>query len=98
MRDRIAVAFGRVLKTAREAAGLTQQALAVGARMDRTYPSLLERGLRTPTLSTLVSLAPSLGVAPAALVIRTQVQLRRLPKRTERKRASRHKRSRSKRY
>jgi transcriptional regulator with XRE-family HTH domain len=97
MRERIAVAFGRVLKTAREAAGLSQEALAVSARVDRTYPSLLERGLRSPTLGTLVALAPLLGIAPEALVRRTQVQLRRLPKVTKRKRASQRKRSRSKR-
>jgi len=97
MRERIAVAFGLVLKTAREAAGLSQKELALCARVDRTYPSLLERGLRTPTLGTLVTLAQLLGIAAEALVRRTQLQLRRLPTLTKRKRRSHRKRSRSKR-
>ena len=36
--------------------------------IDRTYLSLLERGERQPTLSTLFALVDRLGVAPEALV------------------------------
>jgi transcriptional regulator with XRE-family HTH domain len=71
----LAVAFGNVLRTAREAAGLTQEMLAIRAKLDRTYPSLLERGLRSPTLSTLIALAPVLGVAPETLVKRLEAQV-----------------------
>jgi transcriptional regulator with XRE-family HTH domain len=79
MNRAIALAFGRVLRSAREAAGLSQETLAIRADLDRTYPSLLERGLRSPTLGTLMTLAPALGVAPEALVRRTEAQLRRSP-------------------
>ncbi len=75
MKQAIAVAFGHVLRAAREAAGLSQQTLALRAEIDRTYPSLLERGLRSPSLGTLLNLAPVLGVAPEALVKRTEAQL-----------------------
>lgn len=75
MKQAIAVAFGHVLRAAREAAGLSQQTLALRAEIDRTYPSLLERGLRSPSLGTLLNLAPVLGVAPEALVRRTEAQL-----------------------
>ena len=75
MKQAIAVAFGHVLRAAREAAGLSQQTLALRAEIDRTYPSLLERGLRSPSLGTLMNLAPVLGVAPEALVRRTEAQL-----------------------
>jgi transcriptional regulator with XRE-family HTH domain len=75
MKQAIAVAFGHVLRAAREAAGLSQQTLALRAEIDRTYPSLLERGLRSPSLGTLMNLAPVLGVAPEALVKRTEAQL-----------------------
>ncbi len=75
MKQAIAVAFGRVLRAAREAAGLSQQTLALRAEIDRTYPSLLERGLRSPSLGTLMNLAPVLGVAPEALVKRTEAEL-----------------------
>jgi transcriptional regulator with XRE-family HTH domain len=75
MKQAIAVAFGHVLRAAREAAGLSQQTLALRAEIDRTYPSLLERGLRSPSLGTLMNLAPVLGVPPEALVKRTEAQL-----------------------
>jgi transcriptional regulator with XRE-family HTH domain len=40
---RIATAFGACLKKLRNAAGMTQEALALNADMDRAYPSMLER-------------------------------------------------------
>jgi ribosome-binding protein aMBF1 (putative translation factor) len=68
-RRQVARAFGAVLKNARSQQGLSQEALCEGADMDRTYPSLLERGLRTPTsgqrATVLVSRKPGLRSAPA---------------------------------
>jgi transcriptional regulator with XRE-family HTH domain len=64
----IARAFGAVLKAARKAKGLSQEELAADAGIDRTYPSLLERGLREPTLTVLFQLSGALDRAPAALV------------------------------
>jgi hypothetical protein len=40
-RRRVAVAFGGVLRDARDGSGLSQEGLAEGAEVDRTYPSLL---------------------------------------------------------
>lgn len=100
MNEAVALAFGNVLRSAREAAGLTQEMLAIRAKLDRTYPSLLERGLRSPTLSTLISLAPVLGIAPEALVKRIEAQLQRHffdevhPRRTHRAKHPRKKRRR----
>jgi DNA-binding XRE family transcriptional regulator len=69
MKDRsVARAFGAVLKAARKAKGLSQEELAADAAIDRTYPSLLERGLREPTLTVLIQLADALDCTPAALV------------------------------
>jgi transcriptional regulator with XRE-family HTH domain len=64
-------AFDRVLREFRTKSGLSQEQLALNAGMDRTYISLLERGLRQPTLSTLFRLARILDVAPANMVART---------------------------
>jgi transcriptional regulator with XRE-family HTH domain len=66
----VAEAFGQVLRDCREKAGFTQEGLAGLAEIDRTYVSLLERGLRQPTLETLFGLARALGVAPATMVSR----------------------------
>jgi len=65
------MAFGLVLRDCRKKAGLSQEALADSASVDRTYVSLLERGLRQPTLETLFSLSQALGVSAATLVSRT---------------------------
>jgi ribosome-binding protein aMBF1 (putative translation factor) len=75
-RRRVARAFGGVLKHARHRQGLSQEALSEGANIDRTYPSLLERGLRTPTLPVVIEIAQALGVEPAQLVSETLERLR----------------------
>jgi transcriptional regulator with XRE-family HTH domain len=48
----------RKLRVARE---LSQEALAVDARIDRTYVSRLERGLENPTVLVLEKLARALS-------------------------------------
>jgi transcriptional regulator with XRE-family HTH domain len=75
-RHRVARAFGAVLRNARNRRGLSQEELCEGANIDRTYPSLLERGLRTPTLPVVIEIAQALGVEPAQLVSETLEQLR----------------------
>jgi transcriptional regulator with XRE-family HTH domain len=70
-RQQVAIAFGRVLRETRRQKGLSQEDLAGEAEFDRTYPSLLERGLRTPTLTVILELAEVLNVSAASLVART---------------------------
>jgi transcriptional regulator with XRE-family HTH domain len=60
--------LGSVLRAARETAGLTQEALADAAGIDRTYVSLLERDKKSPTVSVLVRICDALGV-PASAVL-----------------------------
>ena len=67
-RRRVGLAFGAVLRAARKQKGLSQEQLADAAGVDRTLPSLLERGLRTPTLGTLLRLAEALGISAEMLV------------------------------
>jgi transcriptional regulator with XRE-family HTH domain len=69
-RQNVATAFGRVLRELRHARGLSQEQLAALGDFDRTYPSLLERGLRTPTLTVVFRLAEVLGITASALVAR----------------------------
>lgn len=61
-------AFGMVLRDLRQARSLSQETLALESELDRTFISLLERGLRQPSLTTILQLAGPLGVAPEALV------------------------------
>jgi transcriptional regulator with XRE-family HTH domain len=62
-RDRFAVN----LRSARDAAGISQEELAKRCEVHRTEISLLERGGREPRLGTMVKLAVALGTTPEAL-------------------------------
>jgi transcriptional regulator with XRE-family HTH domain len=77
MRREVAVAFGSVLRAARQCAGLSQERLAEMSDLDRTYPSLMERGLRQPTLSVLFLVAGAVGVDPGHLVTMTANRIRK---------------------
>ena len=57
------IAFGRVLRRLRKASYLTQENLAFDATVARTYVSLLERGLRSPSLNTMLSLCKAMHIA-----------------------------------
>ncbi len=50
------------IKEARAEAGLSQEALALEAGIDRTYISQLERGVANPSLLVLYKLSKILGV------------------------------------
>lgn len=76
MVDPVSVAFGRVLREQREARGLSQEAVADKADVDRTFISQLERGIRRATLTTLCKLARALDIAPSTLIARMEKQLR----------------------
>jgi DNA-binding XRE family transcriptional regulator len=72
-----AVAFGAVLRTARAGAAMSQEDLAFEADLDRTYPNLLERGLREPGLWVVLTIGKALAVDPALLVRMTLARLQR---------------------
>jgi transcriptional regulator with XRE-family HTH domain len=61
-------AFGIVLRDLRQTRAISQETLALESELDRTFISLLERGLRQPSLTTILQLARPLGVAPQELV------------------------------
>ena len=60
---------GANLRRAREGAGLSQEALADAAALDRTYVSGIERGRRNPTVVVLDRLATALGVSAGELLL-----------------------------
>lgn len=61
-------AFGQVLKEQRQKSGLSQEELAFEAGFNRTFVSMLERGIRQPTLRTLFKLGKALKISPSELV------------------------------
>jgi transcriptional regulator with XRE-family HTH domain len=76
-RGDVARAFGSVLRTARQEIGLTQDGLSERMGFDRTYPSLLERGLRAPSLWMVLRFGEALNRAPEQLVADTVALLRK---------------------
>jgi transcriptional regulator with XRE-family HTH domain len=60
--------LGARLRAQREALGWTQAKLAERAGVSPNYIGVLERGLKLPTLDTLVLLAKALDMSPAELL------------------------------
>lgn len=61
-------AFPTVLRILRTEKKVSQEKLAELCELDRTYISLLERGLRQPTISTLFKISKSLGIMASDFV------------------------------
>ena len=64
--------LGDELRSARQAAGMTQERLAHDAGVDRTYISLLERGIRSPTVDVFIRLCQAMSVRPSAVLARIE--------------------------
>jgi DNA polymerase V len=62
--------FGKVLKKARLNSGLSQEELALESGLDMTYVSMLERGIKNPTLTTIAKLSSALNLTSVQLVSR----------------------------
>lgn len=66
--DPVLRAFGFSVKQHREAKGLTQEALAEKADLDRTYLSDVERGTRNAGVKNVVKIAKALGISASRLM------------------------------
>lgn len=64
----IATEFAALLRAARERAGISQEALAARAGLDRSAVGQLERAETSPRLSTAMRLACALGIDPCELI------------------------------
>lgn len=78
MNMKASIAFGHVLKKWRQSRKLTQAELAAACKLDRTYISMLERGTKQPTLTTILVLAKSLKLPAEELIRQTERKLKAL--------------------
>jgi len=62
------IIFGQVLKKFRTLSKLSQEKLSQECGIDRSYISLLERGLRQPSLTTILILAKVLNTTASNMV------------------------------
>lgn len=68
-------AFGEALREVRKERGVSQEALALESGFDRTYVSLVERGMKSPTIRAVVRMAAVLGVPAVEIVGRMERNL-----------------------
>jgi transcriptional regulator with XRE-family HTH domain len=68
MADKVTVRVAKAIKARREQLGLTLRALASRSGVSSSMISEVERGAKSPTISTLSALAQALGVPISALV------------------------------
>ncbi len=59
---------GQTLVRLRRDVGLTQEKLAEIAGLERGYVSLIERGLRMPTIETVFRLCRGLNCSPSGMI------------------------------
>jgi len=64
--------FGEVLRRYRSERDITQEELALQADVDRTFVYRLERGVRQPSITTLIGISRALGISAADLVRDTE--------------------------
>ena len=65
--DRVLVALGDAIRRARTGTGMSQEALAVDADVDRSYMGGIERGEHNLTVMNIVKIAGALDMPPSAL-------------------------------
>ena len=61
-------AFGQALRDVRQQKGISQEQLDLDAGFDRTFLSLIERGMQSPSVRTVVRLGQVLGVPASEIV------------------------------
>jgi transcriptional regulator with XRE-family HTH domain len=67
-------AFGHALKAVRTKKNLSQEQLAFSCNLDRTFISMLERGQRQPSLTSILTIAASLDI-PAHELVKLTMEL-----------------------
>jgi transcriptional regulator with XRE-family HTH domain len=68
LEDEVSLRTGRAVKQRREAAGLSLRMLAATSGISSSMISDIERGTKSPTVTTLVRIAQALGISAAALI------------------------------
>lgn len=63
--------FGKALKEYRLSINMSQEELALISELDRTYISMLERNIKTPTLTTLIKISKALSISAITLFSRS---------------------------
>ena len=80
--SRINQLLGEILRDERRQKHLTQEDLAEKSGIHRNHISFMERGLRSPTLETMIRVCHALGVETSEVVADLEARLRQQPDQT----------------
>jgi len=72
-----AIIVGKVIQELREKKGFSQEVLSGFADIGRTHLSMIERGIRKPTLDTLFKISNALDVKASEIVQKIELELKK---------------------
>ncbi|MEG4346151.1 helix-turn-helix transcriptional regulator [Microcoleus sp. A003_D6] len=73
-KQKILRALGHLVRQRRTVLGISQEELGMRANLDRTYISGVERGVRNPSITAIVSLASGLGTTVSNLLEKLEIE------------------------
>jgi len=68
----LVTAFAKALKAIRNEKGLTQEQVAYGSKVHRTYIAFLEGARKQPSIDAVFKIANGLDISPSELVERVE--------------------------
>ncbi|ALS26952.1 Xre family transcriptional regulator [Paenibacillus sp. 32O-W] len=71
----IELSFAKVLKSVRIKRKMSQEELAFRSDLDRTYISMLERGIHQPTIASLFALSKALNMKPSDMIRLVEIEI-----------------------
>jgi transcriptional regulator with XRE-family HTH domain len=71
-------ALGFLVRKHRESLHISQEELATRSNLDRTYISGIERGVRNPSLTAILSLSNGLGVNTSDLLENLESEIKKI--------------------
>lgn len=71
----IELSFAKVLKSVRIKRKMSQEELAFRSDLDRTYISMLERGIHQPTITSLFALSKALNMKPSDMIRLVEIEI-----------------------
>jgi transcriptional regulator with XRE-family HTH domain len=69
------IAFGQALRHFRKRINFSQEKLSQESGLDRSYISLLERGLRQPSLTSILQLSKALKISSVVFISEVETLL-----------------------
>ena len=75
MRLKPEIAFGQALRHFRKKIKVSQEKLSQESGLDRSYISLLERGLRQPSLTSILQLSKALKISSIVFISEVEALL-----------------------